>query len=255
MPRLNRRSRRRAALGRADRVRGILGRRYLASQLGAYMRYKTYKGLVNPYSNMIYRYKQNVKGSEIVGWSSSGGKSTEYQGQPATLAAASFCSFYFKVSDLPQWASFSGLYDQYRLSKVVLRITPNLSGQGYIVSGAGGAATVAGGVSGNLYIVVDHDDANLPTTVQEIREYAKVKEYNALMHTKPIRIVIRPRIATAAYSGAFTSYKNDAATWIDNGSPDVQHYGCKFAIEGSEAGIQQKWRIDATYYVQFKNVR
>ena len=44
---------------------------------------------------------------------------------------------------------------------------------------------------------------------------------------------VYPRISTAAYSGAFTSYTNTKAPWIDCNSPTVQHFGMKFGIDAT----------------------
>jgi len=63
----------------------------------------------------------------------------------------------------------------------------------------------------------------------------------------------RPHIATAAYSGVFTSFKNEPSTWIDVASPGVQHYGLKVAADvtsTNSVAIKMFVRV----WVQFRNV-
>jgi len=44
-------------------------------------------------------------------------------------------------------------------------------------------------------------------------------------------------MAVAAFSGAFTSYSNVPAGWIDSASPGVQHYGLKLYFESTPFGV------------------
>jgi hypothetical protein len=77
-----------------------------------------------------------------------------------------------------------------------------------------------------LYTCVDLDDASVPTSIGQIQDHP-----GALLSTGPSGHYHRfkPHMAIAAYSGAFTSYSNVPATWIDSASPNVQHFGIKMA--------------------------
>lgn len=77
-----------------------------------------------------------------------------------------------------------------------------------------------------LYSAVDLDDANIPTSVGQIQDkQGSIVSGGLAGHYHKWR----PHMAVAVYSGAFTSFENAAAGWIDSASPNVQHYGLKVA--------------------------
>jgi hypothetical protein len=74
---------------------------------------------------------------------------------------------------------------------------------------------------------VDLDDGNIPTSVGQV-----IDHQGALVSSGPGGHYHKwkPHVAVAVYSGAFTSFANEEAQWIDSASPAVQHYGLKSAI-------------------------
>lgn len=75
-----------------------------------------------------------------------------------------------------------------------------------------------------LMSAVDLDDSAVPTAIGQVQDHqgALVTDGPGGHYHKWL-----PHVAVAAYSGAFTSYSNMPATWIDAASPNVQHYGLK----------------------------
>jgi hypothetical protein len=149
-----------------------------------------------------------------------------------------FASWYYTVSLIDQISSFSSVFDQYKVNRLIVYIHPRVTTDtAYSLSGAA--------------VVVDYDDANALTSFASALDYP-----NAAVGTihDGFRVEFSPHIAVAAYSGAFTSYKNEPANWIDMASTGVQHYGIKVAYEVTSVN---NILIDLTFSadVSFRNVR
>jgi hypothetical protein len=157
------------------------------------------------------------------------------------VGASTFASFAFTLANnVPEVSSLAVLFDQYRLCRVELDILPSASENLAL-------ATTLG--SGTYATAIDYDDANTPSSVQQILNYD-----NALMHRSFERSTrtFKPRLAVAAYSGAFSSFANVADSWIDIASTGVQYYGLKFAATISattmvfDAVVRTHWEFRAS---------
>jgi len=168
---------------------------------------------------------------------------------PYTLTQAatteSTLGFLFKLSDLNQYTTFQGLFDQYRIDEVQMVIRPVGQAQ-YVVGIASEKVPL-------LYTVIDYDDNTAPSGTSQLKEYSNCSV--SLYETVCIRF--RPHAALATYSGAFTSFANIASPWLDIAYPSVQHYGVKMACEAGLTGQTslQYWEITIKQKVSFKNVR
>lgn len=223
-----------------------------------YVRAKLYRGVK---LQGIHSFKQSVTGTQINGFTAD----TITQGAGVLLKQC-----YFTLNDLPQVASFTALFDQYRIDKVQVDFIPTaqicLVPQAEVTAVAAlDAPIVAGGASGGVYgTVIDYDDSAALANLSAYMQYSNFK-MGQVGSLKIHRRTFKPHVATAAYAGAFTSYANMVNQWIDCASTTVQHYGLKFYADiqassstgggGSAVAYPQTWRIMATYWVSFKNVR
>lgn len=152
----------------------------------------------------------------------------------------------FALTDLPDYTEFTALFDLYRLRKVVLTFRPAFNN-----ATAGTAASAP--ITYN-YTVIDYDDANALASDGIAQEYQTCQ-----VHTNYEKFtrVVYPRLASAVYSGAFTSFASTGNTqWLDAASPGVLYYGLKYNIEPSLQGTTTPvWYIDMKYYIELKNVR
>jgi len=147
----------------------------------------------------------------------------------------------FTINDLDGATSLLAVFDQYRIIQVSLTFLPRYS------------ETVSQGTSatqlGFMLSVLDYDDnTNLGSAA--LRQYESAVQVQS---TKPMTRTLVPHIATAAYSGAFTSFANQKMIWIDSGSPTVQHYGVKSALINCQVVSQTIYDVQARYVVQFRN--
>lgn len=153
-------------------------------------------------------------------------------------------SYSFQLSDLPNYTEFTGLFDAYRITGVEVIFYPVNT-----VNTTGAAVNPTQAIT-----CVDFDGISGPTLVSDLEQYDTAKWHWGL---RPIKRKLVPRVALAAYSGAFTSYAEAKENqWIDCASPSVQHYGLFFggptALNASGA---QSWQPVATYFLEFKRTR
>jgi hypothetical protein len=158
--------------------------------------------------------------------------------------AAIIASLYVNAASLcaSNYTSFAAVFDQYKIDMVEVWITPNIN------------AVTAGQflLQPNLYSVLDYDDASSLANVNGATAYA------SCIRSEPYekhRRCYRPRIAYAAYGGgAFTSYANQQAGWIDCASGSVSHYGIKVIVEsdGNATGPHASWDVYTKAHLSFR---
>lgn len=163
----------------------------------------------------------------------------------------------FSLSDLPEYTYYTNIYDQYRLIGVKQKF---IFGQTVALAPAEIEASQPNFANaGIFYFCVDYDDASSPTSVAQILNYQNSTYKHAL---GTYTTAFKPRVALAAYSGAFTSYANTSGKqWMDCNSPNVEYYGSKWAIDYTGFAItggpytMQLLTIISDYVVEFRNVR
>lgn len=156
-----------------------------------------------------------------------------------STASATFGGQYFTIGFLDQTSSLTAVFDQYRIICIETWLIPQELSN---LSGTYG--------TGNLYSVIDYDDANPLTTIGQANDYTNVMCTTSNQgHYRRFT----PHVAVATYSGAFTSYGNVEAPWIDATSTSVQHYGLKFA--STAAGTAQAFNLQVRYHCEWRNVR
>lgn len=184
----------------------------------------------HPLLPSVYSFKQNIDEFQIAGASAN-----SYSGKSFTLQY------------LAQYATFTALFDQYRIDRIELTFRPVYNVNNFLASGTAGANQMQ-----RIYTVVDYDDDASPTTLQQLEEYTNCKIHQYETFT----ISFVPHVANAVYSGAFTSFGNLRSPWIDCASSTVAHYGIKWGVTGSlNATYNQAWNVAGKMWVSFKNVR
>jgi len=149
--------------------------------------------------------------------------------------ASTFGASSFNLGQFNGTAAYTGLFDQYRFDLFEVWFEPQSN---YLSTTNVGTLTTA----------IDIDDANVPTTIQEVAD-----KQNSLTTSGSAAHYHRwqPHMATAVYSGAFTSFANEPAGWIDSASNTVQHYGIKYSSTSTTA--IQSFNLSLRAVVSFKN--
>jgi len=157
----------------------------------------------------------------------------------SSTTLAVFNSVVFTANTFGQFADYSPVFDQYRIIAVEAIFRPTAN-----------SITQSTQSAGEFTVVIDQDDAVVPTNLTQLQEYG-------VQITKPgykkIRRCFKPHVAMAAYSGAFTSFANQKDMWLDVGSPGIQHYGLKMGWTTTS----QVYAYDMTVraHFQFKSTR
>lgn len=147
-----------------------------------------------------------------------------------------YTSYSFTLKTIPNSSEFVALFDQYRISQVTLTFQP----------------TTLVATSSPFYSVLDYDDANAPTSLNDLLQY------DSLLVTETGSYHVRtfnPRASLGAYSGTLNQYASaSGGMWFDVASDEVQYFGVKTcwpAYTGSNGSLN----VLARYIVQFKFVR
>jgi len=151
---------------------------------------------------------------------------------------------YFQLSNLDNSASFENVFDQYRIDAIRMTCKPQNNAIGLVTNSTTSLVP--------LYCVIDYDNTSNLSTAAAAREYDNVI---CLEPGESFVRVFSPRVAVAAYSGAFSSFENSTAPWIDCASPNVQHYGVKILVPGATAAqtMLQSWDVTYEYFMSFKS--
>lgn len=137
----------------------------------------------------------------------------------------------------------TGFFDQYRIEAIRFTLWPQNNAIGLVTNSTTSLVPV--------YLVIDYDDSTNLGSIAAAESYSNC----VVVHPgQSFERVFKPRMALAAYSGAFTSYANVADTWIDAASTSVQHYGIKYAIPGITTGQTQyqSWDVHIEYFIRFR---
>lgn len=192
--------------------------------------------------HMFKRFTQNVFSSNA-GTTISGVFNT-------TGTAFNVFDVQFRLGDLPNSAEFTALYDQFMLSKIVIKFIPQRT-----LAETNNTALSGGFAGCRLLSVIDHDDAT-NITADGGREYdsCKITPYGVI-HKR----VIVPSVLRQMYeSNIATAYTPAFKQWISTTDPNTIHYGLKGGIIMNDAAATTNsvaYSIEAKYYFKCKNVK
>jgi hypothetical protein len=168
------------------------------------------------------------------------------EAQIVASTTAQAIEYNFTLASLDNASNLTALFDQYRISCIRLTITPD--NNAIPIENATTTALVP------LYCVIDYDDSTALASAAAARAYdncAIVEPSESCCRT------FAPRVALAAYAGAFTNYANQQPMWLDTVSTGVQHYGVKLYVPAIIAGqtFVQSWHVTAEYWISLRSVK
>lgn len=136
---------------------------------------------------------------------------------------------------LPNNSAYLALFDQYRIDTVEVT---------FMLKGTTGAAMDFPRVT----LFPDFDDASAPPTLTAAQSHPRAKIVSLTPARPNVSMTFEPRLALAAYRGAFSGYASSAGpVFVDSATADVDHYGFKYAIENLAVGQE----VDVIYRVWF----
>lgn len=165
----------------------------------------------------------------------------------------------FSLFYLPEITNFSGLYDSYRLRKVVVKIIPYNT-----TSDVAPVGSSIGAIGCIVHSVIDHDGT--PTGfsagesgIQSFQQYTSYKKRN-MISGKPLTYVVKPKVNMVAQGigTATVNFEGTRREWLDMVNTDTPHYGLYLIFEGINPDTTQRFipfRMETTYYFQCKGTR
>lgn len=151
----------------------------------------------------------------------------------------------FRLSLLPAFNEFQGLFEQYKINGVLLEFYPTQS-----ESNMGSGSTLQIPM---FHWVFDCDDGTPPTSSGEIFQYNNIQTRRA---DRPFKYFCRPKVLREAFQNALTpSYLPARSAYVSTSSPDALHYGVKWFYDAGGANAATSMKVWATYYLSFKSVR
>lgn len=201
------------------------------------------RGLRKFRQQRVFFYKQAVDGVNITGISA------RYVNQTASNQHK---ALEFKLNDIPQASQLASLYDQYQITKIVLKFIPMMDS-----NGASAVASTSVLNPGVIATVLDYDDANALANLNEYEQYQTFKVQPAISrrtHTRIIYPAIQDYMLNAGGAGLPAGVKR--RQWIDCSQGSISHKGLKLYIDQYyNVNCPQSWQVFATYYVKFRCVR
>lgn len=146
----------------------------------------------------------------------------------------------FQLSDLPNSGEFTSLFDQYRFQQVIVRFVPVSS------QSTGNAFHLM-----PLLTVIDYDDANVPSTLDILRQYGtlSIVPSGTITHVR----TLVPKLSLEVYGTGIGSSFSSSRVWLDSASPSVPWYGVKYGIDSNGTGNNICFSIECEYIISFRN--
>lgn len=152
---------------------------------------------------------------------------------------------FFTLNSLPDFTDFTALYDQYQIKAVKYTLLPRISNAG--PSGAVGNPSILG----NIWSVLDYDDSNVPTSLNQLLQYQNLKrtQYHKI-HSRFIKPTVQLGVGSPLTSSAIKKRQ-----WLDAASTAIPHLGIKLWVDGSLGSYPLTFDLQVKMYLAFKNVR
>ena len=112
------------------------------------------------------------------------------------------------------------------------------------------STTVANTIYNNrIFTVIDYNDAGIPTSVNELREYSNCKwSPNNKIHKR----YIVPNPLADATDDSTISLQNKP--WVPSTNYAMDYYSIKWAIENNSAGVGvELYKMEAKFYIACKS--
>ena len=156
----------------------------------------------------------------------------------------------FELTDVPQYFSYVGLYEEYRIDKVVY----SWKCLNNVATATPGLGTSYVQTLGMVHSRVDNNDSVVPTTIQSI---LNDNTYKGTLSSRNHTRTIIPKFLSNVGGGVAAQQKTG---WLNTDNANISHYGLKWAFEGGvfnggAVNSQISFIVEpiVTYYVSFKN--
>lgn len=152
----------------------------------------------------------------------------------------------FRLNQLPNYAEFTALFDCYKIWKAEVQFIPKYNVSDYSSGGSAyGLPTI--------YIAEDRNNAVAPATINALAEFSTCI---ARRFDRPITYTCWPTLTVSGVGagGGVIIDDRQKDLWIRNQYPDVDHYGCLYAVDMPVGLGDFKCDIVVKMFLKFKDV-
>lgn len=143
----------------------------------------------------------------------------------------------FKLSDIPDLADFTGLYDEYMITSIKLEFI---------------SSSIPTERPTWLMTLIDEDDVAVPANYDILNQNPKTR----IRATGPsFTITFKPKTQGALYNNGITTAYGARYSFIDLAYTGVEHYGLKMFIGPTAVAGTSTYNIFAVYSLAFRGVR
>lgn len=174
-------------------------------------------------------------------------------GAPATL--------FFSLNQLPDFADFTSMFDQYMIDKVQVTVIPRFVASTQPVANPPSTIPLmlGGALLGSIHSAIDYDDAIQPADRDEILQFQNHQSHRA---DQQFTRTLSPRVKSVVSISGGTTAVAAAGTlqkmWIDVTSNNIAHNGVKLWFDAANYDIAAgsiNYDLKVKYFLRFKNVR
>lgn len=162
------------------------------------------------------------------------------------------------LDQVPEYTEFTALYDYYKISFIVYRVT-------WLSTNISIVETANNGVLGApyLYYYIDRDDvsphAASAAGLNEMRAVQRCKRFTFTPDRRQCTIKFKPSTLAEHYrTVATTGYAVEYNKWLDTAQATMPYWGTKFMFYTPSNGspsVANNFEVEATYYLRFKSPR
>lgn len=153
-------------------------------------------------------------------------------GTPIVDAVHSTCSIpfsmAFQLNQIINFTDLTNIADFYKIKYITVKIT-------FLQSEANVGAQK---IMPQLQYIVDHDDASVPTSVNQFREKMGAR-FKTFKPNEARKIQLVPKIRTPVFDGvALNAYQpGKSGAWLDSDYPAIPHYGVKGILSNVDLSL------------------
>lgn len=158
----------------------------------------------------------------------------------------------FNASEIPNWADFSAIWEQYRITGIKVRFIPRTTVSALSYDGTTAETERVTEICSVLDFTEDFLPTATPPTYAQQINYGNVKITHG---NREHHRFLKPSVLVPSYITATTTANCPRRkVWIDTEEDTVPHLGMAYGIN-STSGFSTTLGVYVTYWVQFKGRR
>lgn len=147
----------------------------------------------------------------------------------------------FALNQIPGFAEFTALYDQYKICGVKVVFLPPFDNRDTL------STIDSPNIAARFYTAIDYNDSTPPASMDELRQYENAKM--TTVNEKHVRYIPAPKFVNNSGQNV-----ND---WVSTGNAGTAHFGIKFGMDPTLQTVTLNYLVNTeyTFYLCFRNIK